>query len=395
MTAFIYNWCIRLYVFAIRLHALFNLRSKSWLANRKTNVIDYSKIENAIWIHCASAGEFEQALPVIDLIKKRNPEEKIVVSFFSYSGFEQIKSHELVDYFFYLPFDTRRRARHFAAAINPKLCIFVKYEFWYNILNALKSDYHPVVFISTLMSENHLAFTSWTNWFRCILLKIDFFFLQNEKTLSHLKKSGINNATITGDTRIDRVIQNSTNQLFKKKPNKTIVLGSIHLSDIDYIDFDFLLKEEYQVVLVPHQLEDISKFQERININFNLYSNTQNLNGHTIIDTYGLLSNIYSIADMVFIGGGFGEGIHNTLEVAIWRKPIIFGTNYEKFQEAIFFVENGSALSITHKSRFVKAINTFENKKGTEISNVFDRFFETNKGASEKIVSKLISLDLI
>ncbi|MEZ4881515.1 MAG: glycosyltransferase N-terminal domain-containing protein [Flavobacteriaceae bacterium] len=315
-----------------------------------------STIDKTIWFHCASLGEFEQGVPIMDEIKKLKPDHKIVVSFFSPSGFEIKKNTPLADAVVYLPMDTASNAKKFIAAINPSLALFVKYEFWPNYLLELKKKNIPTLLVSGVFRKDQIFFKSYGGFMRKALGTFDRFFLQDENSESLLKRIGFNNITISGDTRFDRVshqIEMDNTLKFAeefKGSSLCIVCGSTWPEDetvlTDYINAS---PENVKFIIAPHKIENekIETFTKSIIKKTVLHSNKDEVNiseySVLIIDCIGLLGKLYSYADIAYVGGAMGKtGLHNILEPATFGVPIVIGKNYNEFPEAIRLRELGA-----------------------------------------------------
>lgn len=361
----LYNLLIQFATFILRILALFNTKLKVFIDGRKdVFTILKSKIsanDKTIWFHCASLGEYEQGLPIMEAVKNKYSGHKIIVSFFSPSGYEIRKNTPVADAVVYLPMDTKSNAQEFIKAINPSLVIFIKYEFWPNYLFELQKKNIPTLLISALFRKDQVFFKSYGSFMRKALKTFDHIFVQNEESITLLKNIDIENVTLSGDTRFDRV----SNQLKQEndldfaatfKGNSVcIVCGSTWTEDenvlIDYINN---ASEDIKFIIAPHKIEPdkirslISKLQTKTL----LYSELKEAQPEAqvlIIDTIGLLTKLYSYADIAYVGGAMGDtGLHNILEPATFGVPIIIGKNHEEFPEAeklrnlsgLFVVEN-------------------------------------------------------
>lgn len=354
----VYSLFIFIYGLFIKLISLFNTKAKQWVKGRKDIFIH---IEDAlkhnkkplIWVHAASLGEFEQGRPIIEELKNRHPNYGIILTFFSPSGYEVRKDYDLADFVFYLPLDTPQNAKRFLELVPIRLAIFIKYEYWYNYLNAIRRKEIPIVFVSAIFRAKQPFFKFYGAWFLKHLKQVDWFFVQNQQSLDLLKEVGISKASLSGDTRFDRVedIANKAkpNALVAafKSNNKVLLAGSSWPEDEALIYP--LLKEisDLKIIFAPHQIDEkhIQSIEKNCAGKALRYSQAtkENINEKSvlIIDNYGLLSSLYGYADFTFIGGGFGVGIHNTLEAATFGMPIFIGPKYEKFQEAKDLVSLG------------------------------------------------------
>lgn len=358
----LYTLFIQMYSFAISIAANFNPKAKTWKTGRKAwkNKMKQAIApeDKVIWIHCSSLGEFEQGRPVMEKIRKEFPQHKLAVSFFSPSGYEIRKDYQGADYIFYLPLDTPKNAKSLIKFLHPEVLILVKYEYWYNLLNRLKKKKIPVVVISAVIKEKNLFFRPFGSWFRKIIASVNHFFVQDHDSKSLLESIGITQVTVSGDTRFDRVkeILDSDNHLdfmqsFKGN-SKLIVAGSTWFDDEEIL-IQFInekLPDHWKLLIAPHNIKEkeIQSLCEKINAKSAIYTKSdvnQIANAQIlVVDTIGILTKIYSFADIAYVGGGFTKtGVHNTLEPAVFGVPIIFGPNYENYFEAVDLIQNQGA----------------------------------------------------
>ena len=392
----IYNISIWLYVIAIRTSSLFNGKSKLWINGRKDILKrikeTIEKSSEIVWFHCASLGEFEQGKPIINAYKLKHPKHKILLTFFSPSGFENKKETNVANWVFYLPADTKVNAKKFIDIVKPIKVIFVKYEFWFNYIAELKKQKIPFYSVSTIFrdGQNLLKYS----WFNKQLKNVTHFFVQDEKSKEILNNIGIKNITISGDTRFDSVKNNAKKpinmpliKLFSKN-KKTIICGSTWPKDESLLSTYIKKHTENNYIIVPHEIENISKLHSQTN--GLLYSNANKENilntNVIIIDSIGLLQNIYQYGNIAYIGGGFGAGIHNILEAVAFGLPIIFGPNYQKSNEANHLIKRQGAIAITNYFQLKSAINKLNN---FDQSIALD-YINDNCGASNRIL-KLIN----
>ena len=388
----IYNISIWLYVVTIRIASLYNLKAKKWVKGRENIFSELEAVvrnqKNIVWFHCASLGEFEQGKPIIEAYKLNHPTHQILLTFFSASGFEIKKNTALANWVFYLPADTTSNAKKFINLVNPIKVVFIKYEFWFNYMYQLKKQNIPFYSVSTIFREGQVFFKY--QWFAKQLKNVTHFFVQDEKSAELLNSIGFSNFTISGDTRFDSVVANTKNptkialvELFSKN-KKTIICGSTWAKD-EMILIQYIKNHpENNYVIAPHELDNISNLQKQTN--GLLYSNANEKNIFTtnvlIIDSIGLLSTIYQYGNLAYIGGGFGSGIHNILEAASFGLAVIFGPNYQKFNEAISLINKKGAISISNYEELSSAIDIF---------NSFDQsialnYIKENSGATNKIL---------
>lgn len=388
----IYNISIWLYVVTIRIASLYNLKAKKWVKGRENIFSELEAVvknqKNIVWFHCASLGEFEQGKPIIETYKLNHPAHQILLTFFSASGFEIKKNTALANWVFYLPADTTSNAKKFINLVNPIKVVFIKYEFWFNYMSQLKKQNIPFYSVSTIFREGQVFFKY--QWFAKQLKNVTHFFVQDEKSAELLNSIGFSNFTISGDNRFDSVVANTKNptkialvELFSKN-KRTIICGSTWAKD-EMILIQYIKNHpEDNYVIAPHELDNISNLQKQTN--GLLYSNANEKNIFTtnvlIIDSIGLLATIYQYGNLAYIGGGFGSGIHNILEAASFGLAVIFGPNYQKFNEAISLINKKGAISISNYEELSSAIAIF---------NTFDQsialnYIKENSGATNKIL---------
>lgn len=407
----LYNLSIFLYSILIRLVAPFNIKASQISAGR-SNVFDELKVRikhdrPIIWIHCASLGEFEQGRPVIEAIRKRHPAYQIFLTFFSPSGYEIRKNYELADYIFYLPADTKRNAKQLIELVNPDLVFFVKYEFWYHYISELKKRNIPVYLFSAIFRENQLFFKNspWGKWYRRMLFSFEHFFVQDDQSVSLLEGLGLKNVTKAGDTRFDRVAEIARNgkvipmiEKFKGK-SQLVVAGSTWKPDEDLLAQYIEAHPEIKFIIAPHETKrgNIERLINRLKTPVICYTEVSEetvMNSQVlIVDTIGILSSIYKYADLAYIGGGFGVGIHNTLEAAIFGMPILFGPNYLKFHEATSMVSLGVAFPVTDFQSLEATLNKLLTDQNTRnhISEKCIDFTKQNLGATQIILNKVFN----
>lgn len=371
---FVYNIFIHFYSLAIRIAGLFNPKARSWVDGRKDV---FYKLRTAVkhdkpvvWVHCASLGEFEQGRPVIEAIKERFPKKRILLTFFSPSGYEIRKNYPGADYIFYLPVDTKSNARRFVEMVRPEVAIFVKYEYWFNYICILEKAHIPLIYISAIFRPGQRFFKPWGKWQLSQLKKVDHFFVQNQTSATLLLESGVNQVTVSGDTRFDRVFsiaqQKKDFPLIEKfvGSHRLLLAGSTWPADEEII-FGLINQKRpgLKFIIAPHEVhaERIRSLMNGLPKGALKFSEAGEINIQQadvlVIDSIGILSHLYQYATIAYIGGGFGVGIHNILEAATFSKPIIFGPNYRKFQEAVELIGLGGAFSINSMEEFTKIAN--------------------------------------
>mgnify|MGYP000064824309 CR=1 FL=1 len=394
----------------LKLIALFNPKIKLFVDGRK-NVWQHLKLhitpnDKTIWIHCASLGEFEQGLPIIDNLKKIYPSHKIVLTFFSPSGYEVKKNSGAADIITYLPLDTKKNARNFINAVHPEFAIFVKYEFWPNYLAELKSHNIDTYLVSGIFRKEQAFFKWFGKPMRKSLKTFTHFFVQNEVSEQLLHNINFKNTTLSGDTRFDRVVEilsrdNSLEYIKQFKDDKiTIVYGSSWPEDeAVYLDAINTSSKSVKHIIAPHNIntQQIERLKLNISKSVILYSemDEKNLADYDvfIIDTIGLLTKIYSYADIAFVGGGFKTGLHNTLEPATFGIPIVTGPLFKKFQEAKDLVNLKGLLVVNSKTEYLTTIEQLLNSEDlrTAIGNINQTYVTEKAGATGKIMRYLKS----
>lgn len=394
---------IRVYTLLIRIFSLFNPKAKLFINGRK-NV--YTQIaqrinpnEKHVWFHFASLGEFEQGRPVLEKLKTLYPAKKIVVTFFSPSGYEIRKNYALANVF-YLPIDTKKNAALFIESINPEMAIFTKYEFWHFYFKVLKDRGIPLYVISGIFRESQAFFKWYGGFYRNILKAVTYFFVQNEESEKLLKSIGLNHVAISGDTRFDRVYENAQTpkhlplieQFIAGQP--TLICGSTWPEDEKLLAALPAQYPGWKLIIAPHEIhsshiESIEKQFPVGSLRFSVLNSANempNTNHQTlIVDNIGMLSALYQYGKAAYIGGGFGAGIHNTLEAAAFGLPVIFGPKYDKFQEAKDLIAIGAAKSISSAAELTDAFNGFaDNKNAAEAAR---KYVSDKKGATDQIIS--------
>lgn len=403
----IYNLVIYIYLFGVKLAALFSSKpAKMVKGHREVFDILRDKIDrNAryIWFHAASLGEFEQGRPLIERIRKEHPEYRILQTFFSPSGYEVRKNYQGADIVCYLPFDTPRNVRRFIEMVNPCMVFFIKYEFWQNYLNTLYKKGIPVYSVSSIFRPNQIFFRWYGKDYRKVLKTFSHLFVQNEVSEKLLASIGVTDVTIVGDTRFDRVLDICT--VAKDLPlvkafkgnSKTFVAGSSWGPDEDIFIRYFNEHPEMKLVIAPHVVSDshLKEIMEKVKRPCVRYTEATEENVSKadclIIDCYGLLSSIYRYGEISYIGGGFGVGIHNVLEAAVYGIPVIFGPNNKKFREAQHLLEKKGGIEINDYEEFKRLMDRFltDNSYLQQAGNAAGDYVKNNSGALEKIMKAI------
>lgn len=405
-----------LYFLCIRIAALLGHKKAQQLVRGQRLAISGERlpVTGAIWFHAASVGEFEQARPLIERLRREQPAQPIVVTFFSPSGYEARKDYPQADGVYYLPFATRRNAKRFLDALQPKMAIFVKYEFWPAYLRELKKRGIPTYSICAIFRPKQLFFRAWGKAHLNLLKCFTHLFVQDEASLALLNAHGLTNASVAGDTRFDRMqelraqgIKELTHVAqFTEGAPRIIVAGST------WPDDEALLARYMQdqsedglctkLILVPHELD-----QKHLHYIFNLFRGrmvrysavsamTDEVSSRNImqradillVDTMGLLSSIYRFGHMAYIGGGFGVGIHNTIEAAAYGMPVVFGPNYSHFREAQGLIEAGAARSIKNYSELKAALDSAL-EQHEAIGAKAAHYVQSELGATDKIYKEI------
>ena len=402
---FLYNIFIIVFEIAVKIAAIGNAKAKQWVEGRKNTWQQLKKQvssnEPLIWIHASSAGEFEQAKPLIEELKKNYPYYKVLVTFFSPSGYNVAKNYSPADYTFYLPVDTTRNARCFIEAINPSIVIFVKYDFWYHYLLTIHNKKIPLLLISSVFRKEQTFFKWYGGFYKNMLGFFTQIFVQDKFSFEILQKNGITHITLSGDTRFDQVHAIASNFIeipFIKEfigSNKVLVAGST------WPDDESLLKEtlgsfsELKLLIAPHEIHEqhIQAIQKQFPGSV-LYSEMKNnvANNHAtvlIIDTVGLLSKLYHYATVAYVGGGFTrDGIHNVLEAAVYAKPVLFGPNYKKYKEGKDLIEVKGGFSVTTPGQLKKILEIIlhEHESYEDVAQAAHTYIYNNIGATKKIM---------
>ncbi|MCX6269430.1 MAG: 3-deoxy-D-manno-octulosonic acid transferase [Bacteroidetes bacterium] len=408
----IYSFFVRCYGLVIRIVALFNIKANQWIAGRRglfdkllTSLKEVDrKTSSIIWFHVSSLGEFEQGRPVIEALKRLWPEKKILLTFFSPSGYEVRKSYNQADFVFYLPLDTPANARRFLEIVQPEMVFFVKYDFWFNYLKAIHHQHVPLYYISVLFRKNHYFFTWYGGWFRKHLRFVNHFFVQNRGSVELLKSIGIEQVTLTGDTRFDRVYSIAAQQISmplieKFCAGKPVFIAGSSWPPDEAVFIPVIQHSELNLkyIIAPHDTSPgrIGFIREHLSEPAVCYSELTDDNAGRynilIIDSIGILSNLYRYATIAFIGGGFGSGIHNIQEPVTFGVPVIFGPAYRKFREAVDLIELGGVFSIDSSSELIKKVIeiTGNSAEHSRISAICSNYVADNRGATEKIMKFL------
>ena len=406
----IYNLIIYLYLLGVAIYSRFNVKvRKMWRGERAAFRVLKEKVDpNAkyVWFHAASLGEFEQGRPLMERLRQDHPEYKILLTFFSPSGYEVRKNYQGADIICYLPLDTPVNAIRFLRLIRPVMAVFIKYEFWYNYLHILKHRNVPVYSVSSIFREDQVFFKWYGRQYGRVLNCFTHFFVQNEQSRKLLAKIGITDVTVAGDTRFDRVLQikEAAKQLpiveaFVKKDSgddpKVFVAGSSWPPDEEIFIQYFNAHPEWKLIIAPHvigedHLQQIEKLLQGRKVLRYTEAEKKKVSDYDvlIIDCFGLLSSIYHYGDVAYVGGGFGVGIHNLLEAAVWDVPVFFGPNNQKFQEAQGLKTSGG-FEIHDEKEFAQLMDRFASdpqylkEQGLQAG----RYVKDKAGATAKVLS--------
>ena len=407
-----YNVAILIYAFFLRLIAPFHKKVKLMVeGHANTYEILKSKVDPSskyVWFHVASLGEYEQALPMIETIRKKKPTYKILLTFFSPSGYEVQKDNELVDIVCYLPFDRKRNVKRFLDLAQPDIAIFVKYEFWYNFIHELYKRDIPVYLISAIFRPNQLFFKPWGNVFKKILHYYTQLFVQDKKSKQLLNGHGLNNVTVMGDTRMDRVIKIKDDALdlpivekfTTVRNNQSVLVAGSSWPEDENLLINYFNKHAYlKLIIAPHLINEghLKQIESKLKRPFIRYSQAQtddvNILNYAclIIDNFGLLSSIYRYGQIAYIGGGFGAGIHNLPEAAVYGIPVMFGPNHKKFLEAKELLKSGGGFTISDESELNKVLKDFvTSPEDLEIAGeAAAKYIYKSAGATQKIIDKI------
>lgn len=399
----LYNLGIRSLSVLVAIASVFNKKAKQFVRGRKGLIKNVQRTfgtetKPVIWMHCASLGEFEQGRPVLEVLRKNYPQHKLLLTFFSPSGFEVRKNYNGVDYVYYLPWDTRSNARAFVNAVRPALVIFIKYEFWFHFTDILRTQNIPLISVSSIFRREQIFFKPYGSLYRSVLKNFSWFFVQNERSVSLLKSVGIENCTLAGDTRFDRVFE----IVQRREPvpvadrfkagQKLMVVGSCWREDLDVL-IPLVNEQRLKFIIAPHEVSSSSVHEIEKALTVRSIRFSQVTDQHVedydvlIIDNVGMLSKLYQYGEFAYVGGAFGKGLHNILEAACYGIPVFFGNrSFGKFQEAVDLINLGGAFEVADypelRSKY-EMLNVPENfMLACEVTR---QYVEDNLGATEKI----------
>lgn len=411
-----YNILIWLYLTAIAIYSIFNRKvKKMWKGERAAFNILRQQVDSSaryVWFHAASLGEFEQGRPLMEQLRTQHPEYKILLTFFSPSGYEVRKDYPGADIICYLPLDTIANARRFLRLVRPVMAFFIKYEFWYNYLHILKHRNIPVYSVSSIFRPEQIFFRWYGKSYGEVLKCFTHFYVQNEESRTLLSNIGLHNATVVGDTRFDRVLQikeaakslpvvdafcHTDNATFARP--KVFVAGSSWSPDEEIFIRYFNQQADWKLIIAPHVIgsDHLKQILSKLNGTTLLYTEATEATARKadclIIDCFGLLSSIYRYADITYVGGGFGAGIHNVLEAAVWHKPVILGPNNGRFQEAQGLKAAGGGFEISSYEDFSSLVEKLKDEPATLLSagTAAGNYVASLTGATEKVMKSCFS----
>lgn len=406
---FLYNTAIALYSAGARLFALRDVKARKMIDGQRRTIPYLRKVmdgswSSCIWIHASSLGEFEQGRPMIEMIKARMPEKKILLTFFSPSGYEVRKNFPAVDAVCYLPFDCPGKVRGFLDAVRPSMAIFIKYEFWGNFLQELARRNIPTYLISAIFRPSQSFFKWWGGMFRDMLKCYTHLYVQDEESSRLLEGIGVKNVTVAGDTRFDRVSDIMAHNVdilqakaFASGGSPVIVAGSTWTPDEDFLLPYFNAHKSLKLIIAPHEVNaeriaEIERRLERRSCRLSVASVEEAARVDClIVDCYGKLSSLYRYGNVAYIGGGFGVGIHNINEAAVYNMPVVFGPKYSKFKEAKDLVSRGGAFTFDSKQQFEEIMDslTCDAANLEQCGEVAGSYIRENLGATERIFSDI------
>ncbi|MBL6949759.1 MAG: 3-deoxy-D-manno-octulosonic acid transferase [Bacteroidales bacterium] len=425
--AVLYSISIFFYGLGIRVVSLFNPKARQWVKgrqriNRRLKELLRStdnQWKGTVWFHCASLGEFEQGRPVMERFREAYPEYRIILTFYSPSGYEVRKNYPGAEGIFYLPLDTPGNARRWVRILKPKLVFFIKYEYWFNFLGELNRQNIPVFIISAIFHRNQPFFKGYGEWFRKQLKNISWFFIQSEEAKDLIESLGIKHYTITGDTRFDRVYeitqqQRSFPEIEKFRGDTRIFLGGSTWEPDEAMILDLIGQNhpDLKFIIAPHEVHPsrILELKSRIEDSGSgirdpgpilLYSKLTSENAASarilILDSIGILAHLYQYATFSMIGGGFGVSIHNTLEAAAFGNPVMFGPNYRKFTEACDLISLGGAFCINRSADLSQIVSKLlkDTEELSRVSNISRTYVENGRGATNRILQGIQNLGFI
>ena len=395
-----------LYTLLIRLVALFNEKARLWCEGRRGMLEKMQRViaegDKIVWVHVASLGDFEQGRPLVDYIKSHYPDYKILLTFFSPSGYEVRKNYPNADYVFYIPADTKRNVARFLDVVNPEVVVFVKYEFWLNMLAELRRRNIRTFIASAIFRRNSIFFHPLGSIWREALKTFETLFVQDDRSKALLAEIGVDNVVVAGDTRFDRVIDiaekaERVDVVEQFKGDKRLfVAGSTWMADEDILLPLINENPDAKFVIAPHEMDEsrIARILREVKGGAVRYTQLPNDFADKqvlVLDTVGLLSRVYGSAEWAYIGGGFGAGIHNTLEAAVYGLPVAFGTKYRKFKEACDLIELGAGRSVKNEEELKAWFDELKSDDDylARVSALAKVYVGQHRGATERIVDAI------
>lgn len=406
----LYSIGIKAYYLLVLLFSLFNKKAKLWINGRK-NWRQKHQVNNStikVWFHFASLGEYEQGKPLLQFYKNNFPNKEIVITFYSPSGYEVRKSTNLANYILYLPLDTKKNAQDFLKIYKPEIAFFNKYEYWFHFFEETNKQAIPLYITSAIFRENQIFFKFYGGFFRKILSYVNHFYVQDQNSAKLLNSIGIKNHSITGDTRFDSVSDIAKNkkdfpEILQFKQDKNLFIGGSTWPEDEALIVEYINKHQndWKFIFAPHEISEtkIAGFLNLLNdkvIRYSKIDEQTDLKDYKIliIDNIGMLSSIYAYADIAFIGGGFGAGIHNTLEAAAWGLPVIFGPKHQKFDEAKSLITQKAGFSISNYEEFEQVLNKLMDNQSfrAQTGQLAKTFVNQNIGATDKIMQDVYQI---
>jgi 3-deoxy-D-manno-octulosonic-acid transferase len=407
----LYNLVIRSYYLFVWFASFFNGKAKRWITGRKERA--FIRFSDCIWFHFASLGEFEQGRPVLEALREKYPDNKIVITFFSPSGYEVRKNTPLADAVYYLPLDTRRNARQFIDAIRPKMAVFTKYDYWYHFFYEAKQRAIPIYIVSGIFRPEQIFFKWYGALPRKILGFATWFFVQDERSKQLLAKIGLSNVTVSGDTRFDRVWANARQPKLIpgltefKNSHRLFIAGSTWPEDEKLVAALVRERPDLKFIIAPHEISEekigslLALLPAGGAIRYSgLTAHPDGYNGSPhidcrvlVIDNIGMLSSLYQYADIAYVGGGFGAGIHNTLEAAAFGLPVIFGPNYHKFIEANELIAIKAGFTVSDGSQLAGIVDALINDRAfyNNACTKAGEYVKEHTGATKTILERIVS----
>jgi 3-deoxy-D-manno-octulosonic-acid transferase len=402
-----------LYQGVVKVLALFQPKAKQWVEGRAAcmemvqNEAFCRPIENAVWFHCASLGEFEQARPLIEMLRERQPSQAILLTFFSPSGYTVRQNYDKVDQVLYLPFDRPKQISLFLDALKPKMAIFVRYEFWYYTLKGMKERNIPHYLLSASFRPDQLFFKSYGSFFRSMLNSYSHIFCVNESSALLLQQINVNQQSISGDTRLDRVHSIAAQaqslpivNLFLGESDKVLVAGSTWSEDLKIIIPFLQHNKSYKAIIAPHHIDEVvlMELEKALGTSYVRYSQLETSYvdqdyRFLIIDNFGMLASLYRYGRYNYIGGAFGKSVHNAAEAAVYGKPVFFGPNYRKAPECHSLLSSGGAFCVLNSDAFEAQIQQLDldAQAYSKAAQAAAEVVSANTGASEKVYSFLFT----